>query len=325
MTAVDEERSHAAEDIGVERVIRRLERRREAIEGKYETLVDRYGSAESMSGEVQAVIEAYERGQAVLRAASLEALSREVGAWIEDKGWADQRRYRCGFRTGFVEGPEGEEVLELESLAEELVPMGEVKTDQGEGVTYPIIFSHQEEENLRVAQMEVMWMAVIRWCERRLLEEALDSEIVLEDGERQVVVERQGPKEGAAPGAEELGWRHEGEIDGRLERFVQRDPGAHWRWMEEKRQAGQEQRFRMRDHRGAVVEIACQPQWKRLKIRWREATGVFRHRRDVFAQVASWRRQDWVVADAQALEGIWSRQTQQWIDDGYRLVEVEEA
>ncbi len=321
MKVVDEGIQPAGGDERLMAARQRLRQRCIQLERAYGELRSRFEQAAVMEGDVQAVIDAYESSIEALEGESMKRLMMAIGQEVGSQAWSGEVAWRCRFELGLVKW-EGEE-LDLDRLVQRVLPMGVLETRQGQGVTYPIIFSHQAEKNIRAVQLALMWSALGRWCAERIRGQEKEASVALVEGDRRVIIDEEGIT--AMVRADDLGWKDHSEIDARIEGFVQRDPGAHRQWVEAKRQPGETQRFLFRDPRGATVAMECQPRWRRVVIRRREATEVFRHRRDVFAEQGQRWRKDLVAADEEALEECWQRCVERWVEQGFRLVEVEEA
>lgn len=312
----------------------RLRRECRCLTQALEAQRKRYPTAKRLAGEVEGLRSAHAAFLAQLEAMNWERVLGELGRQIEEMlreeessetvvmRWESERG---GFRPETT-GPawwrgDGWRV-DVAKWVEARLEVDEGAKRHGEGVTYPIIFTHQVRANHRAVARAVGWGAT--WvCLRRRLADGDGPAVRLCHPDGELVVDGDGDDERERPGAAVFGYDDRGELLRRIEQFDEVDADAHWiRWMERRRRGRREYRV-MRESGGTRLGIELDRQLRRLRLVERPESQVVRKRRHVFAEPQAARIDDRYVASGDELDAALEEEVARRIDEGYRIVRVD--
>lgn len=311
----------------VEREAARLRERCAALEEALRPLVDAYPGAAQLQQEVAPALERDRRfAQCLERTDWTEAL-KELDQKLEAMGASGgvsgpiQWLWRGDEGTFRRHDEEGEpRSKRSQALAVAAVVEGAVgAVVEPDGVSYPIIFTHQAQRNHRAVQAAIGWALAAAVLDAR---DGLRG-AVLQAGSVIVEVGEAGKRPAEIPEATAFGFVERGELWRRIEAFDEVDPQAHWeKWRRAVGGAGPTV-WELRDHRGAWVTVAIDPAMRRLRVSTREASRAVRKRHHVFVDDAPRRHRDHFFGGVDALEEATGQALRATIDQGFRVVACE--
>ncbi len=332
--AVVEEDVGKVEEIADEEA-RRLRQSRRRLSRKWSGLRERYPTADRLSADVEAVHKAYGGFLDAIGSMDwtgvLDGLGRQIDAVLDgaEQGdptlnWDRDRGVFGGAGSELVWRGDEEMVVDVAGWIERPLAVDEVSTGHGEKVSYPIIFTHQVEANLRAIARAIGWGATIVSAARRLRERGGDHKLVLRrHGESFAIGAASTQALSRRPTAEDFGFDDHGELFRRIDDFDQIDADAHWiRWMEKRQRAPQEVRI-LREQSGRRLRIEMDRQLRRMRIIDEPATAVVRKRRHVFAEPGKARIEDRYVAAVDDLDAALNAEIAHRLQDGFRIIHQE--
>lgn len=322
----------------VERVVRRevgrLRTRGRQLLALLDEKLERYPSAQALVSDVDVVARAHRRAARALLekhwSPDLRAVAQQLDEQYSSGGQDGAMRLRWDREYGVfctdVDGPlwrvrqEGT-CIDVMSGVEDVVEISETTGDHGEGVTYPIIFTHEIENNHEAVAQSIGWALLVAAAASKFDESGWADSVSIERASKTSVL-KAGMESflESIPPATDFGFRGRGDLFRRLKDFDQTDPRAHWtRWMVRRQRAPRELRV-MREQGGARLRIEIRRPLRRLRIVEQPRSTVVRKRHQVFVDESSARARDRYFASETELERAAEEELRSFIDDGFRII-----
>jgi len=322
----------------VERVVRRevgrLRTRGRRLLGLLDETLGRYPTAQSLVSDVEIVVRAHRRAARALLETDWDLelrgvakqLERQYSARGDDSAMSLRWDREYGVFCIDVDGPlwrvrDDGACVDAMSGVEAIVEVSETTGEHGEGVTYPIIFTHEIENTHESVAQSIGWALLVGAVASKFDESGWADSVIIERASTTSVL--QAGMESFleyVPPATDFGFRGRGDLFRRLKDFDQTDPGAHWtRWMVRRQRAPTEVRV-MREQGGARLRIEMRRPLRRLRIVEQPRSTVVRKRHQVFVDESSARARDRYFASETELERAAEEQLRSFIDDGFRII-----
>ncbi len=318
-------------EAALSREVQRLRRRDEEVRRLVEEVSRRYPSAERFFEDLQLLEQADRQFLELLEeidwATQFESVRRQLEALVEAPSDAErlvlcwesqgQHFYRDGRKATLLAEPH-QATVEVARWMDDYGSAVSPGSVYGEGVTYPILFSHEVEGNHRAVAASLGWTLVAVAAQTL---ESTKVELVAQDLE--MTLYPGGDREvDELPGADEFGFRKRGELWRRVEEFDQVDPEAHWqRWFGDRDKLHSRRQWTLREQGGATVRLEVRRDLCRLRILERPRSAVVRKRHRVFVDPSEEVVRDRYFADPQALDGALAEISKAKTEEGFRVVE----
>ena len=328
-------------EVVLRREISRLEGRRLALEVAFKGLVSRFSGAEKLRPEIEAVGRSDRLFLDRVRAADFDDWGKTLRAEFFEMLALEEsefERVELAFRDQAFVLVSGKGNRERAKGTSEAGEANKQKIGGGlmerllesekppEMVSYPIIFTHEGEENQQAIAASILWAVMAEVVGEGPAQADQKGREVILRGEGMVLQLKEAAKVAGdqIPGADRFGFVERGEIFRRLEEFHRTDPEAHWdHWIGNEEPGQRREEYALREQGGALLHLEVEPKIGRVRERKRKRTEVIRKRMNLFVEEPTVATRDrYFSSSALLIEGLKSS-LEEWVREGFRIVFLE--